>query len=286
MSKNGFVVDYQITSRCNLNCDFCAGSPRNILEESINVIKKSIDKLVLWGVDTIVFTGGEPLIRKDTPGAIKYANEQGLNVYLSTNAILLKEIYPDIKEHLSCLGMPLDGSTPEISRIMGRGKKQYSSLLKVLKYFNENPPNHKLKIGTVVSKLNQQDIPKIGNLLYHTKGVFSPDVWRLYEFSPLGRGRISQKKHKIKEESFKEICSSIKKTFPNKEISELSHEDSDDSYIFIDPSQRIRKLSDNHYRIMGDLKTASIEELQNIQNKCLSVIKRGEFNRGWLNEKR
>ena len=47
--------------------------------------KKIIDKIWDIGIPHIVFTGGEPTLRKDLPNLIKYAQEKGLITGLNTN---------------------------------------------------------------------------------------------------------------------------------------------------------------------------------------------------------
>ena len=82
---NNFVVDFQVTSMCNLRCEFCCGADKRKKDSSLNEICETIDKLNNIGVDRIVITGGEALIRPDIDDIIKYISEKGIKVYLSTN---------------------------------------------------------------------------------------------------------------------------------------------------------------------------------------------------------
>lgn len=284
MDENRFVVDYQITGRCNMTCNFCAGAQRSSNDSSLEEITKGIEKLSLIGVDTIVLTGGEPLLRNDVSQIIKNIKSFGIKIYLSTNAILLFDYYDNIGKNLSCLGMPLDGSSEKMSAKMTRNYEQYRATINALKYFLCNPPAHKVKVGTIVSKLNSNDLLRIGELLFDNPNVRPPDTWRLYQFTPLGRGRYSQKLHEIDDDTFVEISRDLYKKFPNVDIKPLSNKDSDSSYIFITPTQEIRILINNEYKKVGNLNQDSVDKLNSLKEKYGEIIKRGFSNRGWLND--
>jgi len=219
------------------------------------------------------------------PDLIEHSYRRGLEVYLSTNAVLLFRYYDRIKDFITCLGMPLDGSTEEMNIKMTRGPDQFSATSIALSYFSENKPKHRVKVGTVVSQVNLHDLQNIGDYLLDNIEIYPPDTWRLYQFTPLGDGVNSRNIHEITNESFKSLCNLLIKRFPSRDISPLSNEDSNDSYIFISPVQEIQVLSDDLYVPVGNLKTISLEELFKIKEKFLSVIDKGSFNRRWLDGK-
>ncbi len=76
-----------MTGKCNLTCDFCDGAPKEYAGSKLKDVLAGIDKLVDAGLTTLNISGGEPLVRKDTPQTIAYARSKGIEVYLSTNAV-------------------------------------------------------------------------------------------------------------------------------------------------------------------------------------------------------
>jgi len=52
-------------------------------------IKKGLKKLVRLGVSYVVFSGGEPLLRKDLVNIVRFARKIGLGVGLQTNGVLI-----------------------------------------------------------------------------------------------------------------------------------------------------------------------------------------------------
>lgn len=82
-----------LTYRCNSKCIMCdlpqralkAKDPEYTTKQWKNVIKQLAD-IHTGGIG---FTGGEPLVRSDTPELITYAKSLGLATTLNTNAVLL-----------------------------------------------------------------------------------------------------------------------------------------------------------------------------------------------------
>jgi MoaA/NifB/PqqE/SkfB family radical SAM enzyme len=240
-----------------------------------------LDKLSDAGIDTIVLTGGEPLIRKDIVSIIKSTYTKGFRVYLSTNGIRLMEFYNDVADYISCLGLPMDGSTNEMHIQMSRGPVVFPAVKNVLEYLSKHPSKHIIKIGTVVSAVNRDDILNIGKFLYEDN-TFNIDVWRLYQFSPLKEGLKHRNRFEISEDEFNEICEKVKCRFPNKNIIPLSDADSNDAYIFINPKLEIETLSQGQFHVLGNILELSQQDLDTIMHSQNDALYRSNINRRWL----
>lgn len=85
-----YRVDLILTYRCQNNCAHCyAGGPRSTPELQTADWKRIIQKLADWGVPTLTFTGGEPLLRDDLEELVAYAGKCGCVTGLITNGRLL-----------------------------------------------------------------------------------------------------------------------------------------------------------------------------------------------------
>lgn len=85
-----YRTDLILTYRCQNNCGHCyAGGPHETPEISASSWKAIIGKLAAWGVPTVVFTGGEPLLRADLEEILHSAQEEGCITGLITNGRLL-----------------------------------------------------------------------------------------------------------------------------------------------------------------------------------------------------
>jgi len=108
------VVVWNVTRRCNLRCVHCyahareeAGADELTTEQG----KVLIDDLAAFGVPVVLFSGGEPLARKDLPELAAYAVGKGMRAVISTNGTLITaSMARTLKEiGLSYVGISLDG---------------------------------------------------------------------------------------------------------------------------------------------------------------------------------
>ncbi len=111
--KNPVVV-WNVTRRCNLKCVHCYSSSQNIQysdELSTEEGKKLIADLASFGSPVMLFSGGEPLARKDLPELVQFAVDKGMRAVISTNGTLITKEKAAIFSRigLSYVGVSLDG---------------------------------------------------------------------------------------------------------------------------------------------------------------------------------
>ncbi|MBU1262620.1 radical SAM protein, partial [bacterium] len=118
------VVVWNITKRCNLNCIHCyinASHQETGPELSTDAAKATICEFADVGVPMIIFSGGEPLLRKDIFKLGGYAKKKGINVVLSSNGTLLtKDMASKIQDAgFSYVGISLDGTKSTNDKFRG-----------------------------------------------------------------------------------------------------------------------------------------------------------------------
>lgn len=88
-----------LTSRCNLSCIYChaEGEKNPDAEMSAGEIIEIMQLAARFGIRSIKFTGGEPLIRPDLLEIIR-AVPPGIESSLTTNGILLADMAEDLKK--------------------------------------------------------------------------------------------------------------------------------------------------------------------------------------------
>ncbi len=108
------IVVWNSTPACNLRCAHCYYSKQ--IESGGDVLtteeaKVMIDALAEFGVPVLLFSGGEPLLRRDLFALGTYAVERGLRTVISTNGTLIDpQAAQRIKEAgFSYVGVSLDG---------------------------------------------------------------------------------------------------------------------------------------------------------------------------------
>ncbi len=161
------VIVWNITKRCNLKCVHCYAHAKNIAldsELSTREGKNLLDDLAEFGVPVILFSGGEPLTRKDLPELAAYAVKKGMRAVISTNGTLITpEKAQTLKEiGLSYVGISLDGMEEINDRFRGV-KGAFRAALEGI----ENCKKAGIKVGLrfTINKSNVAEISNIFNLL-------------------------------------------------------------------------------------------------------------------------
>ncbi|MFW2330813.1 MAG: radical SAM protein [Nitrospinota bacterium] len=108
------VTAWNITRTCNLKCIHCyTDSEEKAYEGELTLSegKAFLKDLKEFGSPAVLFSGGEPLIRKDIWELADYAKSIGLRMTLSTNGTLIDEaVAKKIKESgFTYVGISLDG---------------------------------------------------------------------------------------------------------------------------------------------------------------------------------
>jgi len=161
------VVVWNVTRRCNLKCVHCYAHAKNIPfdnELTTEQGKELIDDLAAFGSPVMLFSGGEPLVRKDLPQLAAYAVEKGMRAVISTNGTLITPTMArTLKEiGLSYVGISLDGMQEINDRFRGV-KGAFKSALEGIK--NSQEAGIKVGLRFTVNKFNVEEIPKIFQLL-------------------------------------------------------------------------------------------------------------------------
>jgi 12,18-didecarboxysiroheme deacetylase len=161
------VVVWNSTRRCNLRCVHCyaqAVDPEGKDEISTEKGKEIINDLAAYGAPVMLFSGGEPLVRKDLVELAQHATDKGMRAVISTNGTLItKEKARELKEvGLSYVGISMDGGEEVHDRfrgVPGAYKKAIQGI--------ENCKAEGLKVGLrfTINKRNAQEIPTLFHLL-------------------------------------------------------------------------------------------------------------------------
>lgn len=161
MSKLKEVI-ISITNRCNLKCKMCDIPEQKTEEVGISEWKKVIKDASLTGVETIVFSGGEPLLREDIFELISFTKTNGMNACLTSNGILINEkiAYNLSRAGIDVINISIDGSKEIHDYLRGDGTfgKAVYALDNLKKYKVEST------IATMVSRYNYKYLPYIVEL--------------------------------------------------------------------------------------------------------------------------
>ncbi len=185
------VVVWGVTRACNLRCVHCYASatpgpaPGELTyAEGIALL----DDLKAFDVPAVLFSGGEPLAREDTPELIGHASSIGLTSTLSTNGLLIDDVMADRLASLGLkyAGISIDGIPERHDKLRGKPGAFLQTMAAI-----DRCRQRGIKVGMrfTVHGLNRYDLDEIFDL------CLEHDVQRLcvYHLAYSGRGGSMQK---------------------------------------------------------------------------------------------
>jgi radical SAM protein with 4Fe4S-binding SPASM domain len=154
----------EVTERCNMACLMCyinqpAGSQEAAARElTLAQIQSLVDQLTDAGCLSLLFTGGEPLLRPDLPDMWRYAKEQGLLVSLFTNGTLLTPRMADFLAEWrpATLEITLYGATQETYERVTRVPGSYARCLRGIELALDR--GLRLELKSVLLKTNRHEL--------------------------------------------------------------------------------------------------------------------------------
>lgn len=180
---------WEVTSRCNLTCEHChakgdeQGSPDELTTEEGKALV--IDRLTeVPDFKSLVFSGGEPLVREDIFELISHAKRRGFYPLVATNATL---ITPEVARGLRRAGtIGIAVSIDSTQDAVHDSFRQKRGALKMAKegIANAGAEGMYIQINITASQVNIAELPKIIDYADQLRA----HVILLYQFIPTGRG--------------------------------------------------------------------------------------------------
>ncbi|MEA2111729.1 MAG: radical SAM protein [Campylobacterota bacterium] len=182
---NGSIAIWNFTNRCNLSCMHCYS--KSTLDEVDTLTTQQIKKTILEmkdnGVKFIIFSGGEPLTRKDLFEIADFCKDNGIITYLSSNGLYFtKKNIKQIVETFNYVGVSIDGDEETHDYFRGL-KGAFTETLKAVLLANETGAKVGLRYTITKETLNslefifnlveKHNIPKIyvSHLVYSGRGL-------------------------------------------------------------------------------------------------------------------
>ena len=150
--------------------------------KAINTLPKNTHKT------TVVFTGGEPLLRKDIEDCGYELRKHGYHWGLVSNGYLYNKQRHNslLNAGMGALTLSLDGMAAEHNWLRN-AKKSFDKVVEAI----EIAAQSKRLNFDVVTCVNQRNLSSLGEI-YHLLKNKSVSAWRLFTIAPIGRARINK----------------------------------------------------------------------------------------------
>jgi radical SAM protein with 4Fe4S-binding SPASM domain len=185
----GFPIHpvWEITSACNLRCRQChaAGGKAQPDELTTEEGKRLIDELAqIPEFRMLVFTGGEPLVRKDVFELAEYAASLGFQISIATNGTL---ITPEVAKQMKQVGVVnvaigLNSTTAEVHESITNIPGSFEKTMRGI--YASKEAGLALQLNATVMTSNLPEVPHFLDLA----DKLEAEIVLLYQLVPVGRG--------------------------------------------------------------------------------------------------
>lgn len=174
--RSPFTCNIKVTTRCNLRCGFCGLWSRPADHElHLDNYRYIADLLHDIGIGRVVITGGEPLLRADTPEIIALFSRRGISTTLLTNGLLLNKdiLQRMLRLGLNDIGISLDSLIPEKQEAICNQHNVWDRIVKAIKLSVEQVSNGVVEVLTTVTADNLREVPDLVRYVCDELGAWS-----------------------------------------------------------------------------------------------------------------
>ncbi len=177
---------WEVTSSCNLNCIHCHAEPKIRNDElTTDEGKRLIDQIA--GLDefrTLVYSGGEPLVRPDIFELLDHSRKAGLANIIATNGTLIdEETAFKLKDHgVVCNAISIDAPRPDVHNRIRNRKGAFDLALRALEATRK--AGILLQINTTAMEYN---LPYLSGLIDFVNRE-KAGIMLMYQLVAVGKG--------------------------------------------------------------------------------------------------
>ncbi|QLJ53376.1 MAG: hypothetical protein Sv326_1201 [Candidatus Fermentimicrarchaeum limneticum] len=164
----GRRLDLKVGFSCNNNCSFCVqGRKKNLGDKTAAQIKKDLKDTIEEGIEEVVFTGGEPTVRKDILELVSYATDLGykiIQIQSNGRMFFYKKFCEDIiRAGANEFSPAIHGHIPQLHDYLTRSPGSFEQTVQGIR--NLKGMNQHIITNSVVTKPNYRHLPELAELL-------------------------------------------------------------------------------------------------------------------------
>ncbi len=180
------LVSWNSTNQCNMFCDHCYRDSGEKAKQELTTqeAKKMITEMKQAGFQIMIFSGGEPLMRKDIYELGSFASSIGLRPVLGTNGSLItKDVAISLRQSgFLAAGVSLDSLNPAKYDDFRKKKGAYESVMQGFE--NLRYAQLPFQIHTTIMKWNVQELDDMTNFAIQS----GAKAHHIFFLVPTGRG--------------------------------------------------------------------------------------------------
>ncbi|MFB6216263.1 MAG: radical SAM protein, partial [Candidatus Aenigmatarchaeota archaeon] len=184
-----FLVVWNFTNACNLNCKHCYQNADRPTPDELTTEEAldAVDEMADAGLAYVAMSGGEPLMRDDFFDVVERIRERNMGFSLATNGTMLTKRRVEKLEENDCLyvQVSVDGRPKTHNEL--RGAHSFEKTMEGVK----NAVESDVTVGLAMT-VTEDNLEDVDWVIDKTEEV-GADVFMHYNFIPTGRGEKMSK---------------------------------------------------------------------------------------------
>ncbi len=187
-----FTIAWEVTRACAYACVHCradAQPQRDASELTTAEALQLIDRLAEFGSPILIFTGGDPLMRRDLFELIAYATQKGLRCSLTPTATALptlERLQRAQEAGIRRIALSLDAPRAVVHDDFRKVPGSWQRTIAILQRAQQ--AGLSVQVNTTVAKHNVDILPEMVPFIEAVSAV----QWSLFFLVPTGRAMIAQ----------------------------------------------------------------------------------------------
>lgn len=184
-----FTIAWEVTRACAFACKHCRADaqhkadPRELSTDEAYAL---IDRLAVFGNPILIFTGGDPMMRRDLFDLIRYATEKGLRCSLTPTATALptvERLQQARDAGIRRVALSLDAPTAEVHDEFRQVDGSWERTMRIL--HNAKEVGLSVQVNTTVTTFNAHLLPDMIPFIQEVEAV----QWSVFFLVPTGRAQ-------------------------------------------------------------------------------------------------
>ncbi len=186
-----FTIAWEVTRACAFACVHCradAQHTRDPRELTTEEGRRLLERFKEFGSPIVVFTGGDPMMRRDLFDLIRYATDLGLRASLTPTATALptvERLKQAMESGVRRIALSLDAPAPEVHDAFRQVPGSWERTMQILR--NAQAVGLSAQINTTVTRHNAHLLPEMVKFVEEVGAV----QWSVFFLVPTGRGQAA-----------------------------------------------------------------------------------------------
>ena len=210
------IVSFAVTKACNLRCLHCHADAKEAYPDELTLKEamQAMDELAALGTEALIFSGGEPLLRKQFVLQLaEYCVDVGIIPAMLTNGVLINhKVAYELKEvGIMAVGIPIDSPEAELHDRLRNVPGTFDKALRAIRACID--VDLEVVVTTMALRSNVATVPRMVDFI-SSIGV---DQVAIYDLVPNGRGKEMMDEMMLKEQR-EQVIRYLQRTQEEKEM--------------------------------------------------------------------